>query len=377
MIAGGQVVSGNDGGVYTRALSNTQQYGGWTDTNNTLHDLQYYDARAGFQPRVGTLVYGGLQDNGSSVLTLGAAQNKSPAGGDGTTVIVDPDHANKWVGSYVDGAMYSSTDGGHSFYDYVSPGCVGQATVGMTPRADCDPNIRFVTPMTQDPAQRQRLARRRAVRVGVQGGLEARAARTRPAHGRTCSTPARATPSRRSARRGTPGRSMRPGSAAGATPVRRSAAGSPPITAAPGISSTWPGCPNRYIAGVTVDPENPAHAYAVFNGYSRRWIPAGGVGHVYETFNGGQSWNDISGNLPDVPGDALLIKHGQLALATDLGMYTARTGQGAQTNWYRLGLGLPNASVNDVTPGPDGYIYAGTHGRGIWRIPFGHGHGEH
>jgi hypothetical protein len=46
-----------------------------------------------------------VQDNGSSVLTVGAAQNKSPAGGDGTTVIVDPDHANKWVGSYVDGAI--------------------------------------------------------------------------------------------------------------------------------------------------------------------------------------------------------------------------------------------------------------------------------
>ena len=51
--------------------------------------------------------------------------------------------------------MYSSTDGGHSFDDYVSPGCDGQATVGLTPRADCDPGIRFVTPMTQDPQQHE------------------------------------------------------------------------------------------------------------------------------------------------------------------------------------------------------------------------------
>lgn len=31
------------------------------------------------------------------------------------------------------------------------------------------------------------------------------------------------------------------------------------------------------------------HAYAAFNGYSRRWIPGGGVGHVFETTDGGQS----------------------------------------------------------------------------------------
>ena len=39
-----------------------------------------------------------------------------------------------------------------------------------------------------------------------------------------------------------------------------------------------PVLPNRFIAGLTVDPANPAHVYAIFNGYSRRWIPGGGLG---------------------------------------------------------------------------------------------------
>jgi sugar lactone lactonase YvrE len=121
---------------------------------------------------------------------------------------------------------------------------------------------------------------------------------------------------------------------------------------------------------VTVDPSNPAHAYATFNGYSRRWIPGGGVGHVFETLNGGQSWTDVSGNLPDIASDALVLAHGNLALATDQGMFTAPEGQGAATTWSRLGTGLPNAAVDDVTVGPNGYIYAATHGRGIWRIAF-------
>ena len=130
------------------------------------------------------------------------------------------------------------------------------------------------------------------------------------------------------------------------------------------------GLPNRYIAGVTVDPANPAHAYAVFNGFSRRWIPGGGIGHVFETLDGGSSWTDISGNLPDVPSDALVLRHGRLALATDLGMFTAAAGGGANTRWSRLGAGLPNASDDDVTIGPDGDIYVATHGRGVWRTGF-------
>ena len=47
MITDGKIVIGNDGGVYSRPLSDTQQYGDWTDLNATLRDLQYYDARAG------------------------------------------------------------------------------------------------------------------------------------------------------------------------------------------------------------------------------------------------------------------------------------------------------------------------------------------
>jgi hypothetical protein len=53
-----------------------------------------------------------------------------------------------------------------------------------------------------------------------------------------------------------------------------------------------------------------------------------------------------------------------------MGMYTAAAGQGAATVWSRLGAGLPNASVDDVTLRPNGDIYAATHGRGIWRISF-------
>src|SRR6185437_805966 len=129
--------------------------------------------------------------------------------------------------------------------------------------------------------------------------------------------------------------------------------------------------PNRFVSGLTVDPRNAAHAYAIFNGYSRRWIPGGGIGHVFETWNGGASWTDISGNLPDIASDALVLSHGQLALATDAGIFTAFEFGGSHTRWAKLGHGLPTVVVDDLTSGPDGFVYAATHGRGIWRFRLG------
>jgi sugar lactone lactonase YvrE len=373
MIANGKIVIGNDGGVYSRPLSDTQQYGDWTDLNATLASWQYYDARAGSLGRNGLGVWGGLQDNGTSLLASGQPQMVEPAGGDGFDVIVDPANANRMVGEYTDGTMYSSTDGGHSFADPVSPGCVAQETVGVTPRADCDPSMRFVTPLIPDQQN---------TNTWVTGGEDvwvSHAGWNTSCTSSACSwqnvydTGAHNAVTALS--------SVRNGQVIYAAFV--GGGGNPGPSFGSGIATnyggTWhqvntSGLPNRYIAGVTADPSNPAHAYAIFNGYSRRWIPGGGVGHVFETYNGGKSWQDISGNLPDIASDALVISGGRLALATDAGMYTAIQGQGSRTSWSRLGRGLPNASVNDVTPGPNGYIYAATHGRGIWRLPFGSNH---
>jgi sugar lactone lactonase YvrE len=369
MLVDGKVVIGNDGGVYSRPLSDTQQYGGWSDLNATLRSWQYYDARAGKLGGQGTGVWGGLQDNGTSVMASGASQMAEPAGGDGFDVVVDPNNANNMVGEYTDGAMYSSTDGGHSFYDYVSPTCAAQATVGMTLRPDCDPAARFVTPLIQDQQNKNVWATGGRYVWITKAGWNTSCTNTACSWSNVFDTGAGNAVTALSSANG--------GSIVYAAWV--GGGGNPGAAFASGIATnyggTWhnvstAGLPNRYIAGVTVDPSNPAHAYAVFNGYSRRWIPGGGVGHVFETTNGGQSWTDVSGNLPDIASDALVLSGGKLALATDAGVFTAAAGQGAGTRWSRLGSGLPNASVNDLTVGPGGYIYAATHGRGIWRLGF-------
>jgi len=266
--------------------------------------------------------------------------------------------------------MYSSTDGGHSFADFVSPTCFAQTAIeGLTARPGCDPNARFVTPVIPDQQNSN---------VWLLGGEDvwvSTAGWNTSCNDTACSwTNVFDTGAGHAV---TALSSANDGKIIYAAWV--AAGGNPGPGFASGIATnfggTWhqvtvSGLPNRFIAGITVDPKNPAHAFAIFNGYSRRWIPGGGVGHVFETTNGGQSWTNISGNLPDIASDALVLSHGQLALATDQGVFTARAGQGAATAWSRLGSGLPNAAVDDLTAGPGGFIYAATHGRGVWRIAF-------
>ncbi|MGA8521752.1 MAG: hypothetical protein WB807_01695 [Candidatus Dormiibacterota bacterium] len=107
----------------------------------------------------------------------------------------------------------------------------------------------------------------------------------------------------------------------------------------------------------------------MYNGYSRRWIPGGGTGHVFEPTDGGATWTDISVLLPDVPSDALVLSGGKLLLATDIGAFVANEGGGVNTAWSRLGTNLLNTSLNDLRLDPNGTtVLAATHGRGLWRI---------
>lgn len=91
--------------------------------------------------------------------------------------------------------------------------------------------------------------------------------------------------------------------------------------------------------------------------------------YIFKTTDGGKSWTNISGNLPEKayvwvvredPKNPNLLYAG-----TELGLYASYTGG---MNWISLGLkNLPNVAVHDILIHPrENDLILGTHGRSIW-----------
>jgi len=94
-----------------------------------------------------------------------------------------------------------------------------------------------------------------------------------------------------------------------------------------------------------------------------------GGAHVFRSLNGGKSWSDRTGNLPDIPVNAIVVdpKDTQRVFAgTDNGVY--RT-QNSGTKWIDFSNGLPNAIVGDlILHERRRLLRAGTRNRGAWEV---------
>jgi hypothetical protein len=130
------------------------------------------------------------------------------------------------------------------------------------------------------------------------------------------------------------------------------------------------GLPNRYIQGVAIDPRDHRTVYVTLTGYLRHWYPNDpNGGSVWVSHDAGDHFTNISGNLPKVPANAVVLRDGQVFVGTDLGIYTTRQGS---THWARVGGNLPNSSVLDLRLNPSGSeLVAALHGRGVWTYSFG------
>jgi len=123
-----------------------------------------------------------------------------------------------------------------------------------------------------------------------------------------------------------------------------------------------PDLPSRWVTRVVVDPANAAVAYVAFSGFRN----ADASPYVLKTMDGGVSWADITGNLPQAPVNALALTGTGLVASTDMGVFLTTNG-GAM--WLRLGRGLPRTPVMDIRYHPStNRIYAATFGRGMWRV---------
>jgi photosystem II stability/assembly factor-like uncharacterized protein len=125
------------------------------------------------------------------------------------------------------------------------------------------------------------------------------------------------------------------------------------------------GVPQRWVNSVVVDPQSANHVWVALSGFREGSAAAS----VFESRNGGRTWSDVSGNLPNAPVEMLTydpVRH-RLYAATDFGAYTVKA---SARNWTQIATGLPQTSVLDVKVSGDGAtVYAATFGRSIWKAP--------
>jgi photosystem II stability/assembly factor-like uncharacterized protein len=101
------------------------------------------------------------------------------------------------------------------------------------------------------------------------------------------------------------------------------------------------------------------------------WVSCSAVGgpHVLRSTNGGRKWSDRTGNLPDIPVNAIVVdpqRPTRLFAATDDGVYETSNGG---TRWADFSNGLPNVVVGDlILHQGRRLLRAGTRNRGAWEV---------
>jgi len=125
--------------------------------------------------------------------------------------------------------------------------------------------------------------------------------------------------------------------------------------------------PYRYCMSIETDPNDAETVYVTFSGF--RW--ADDVAHVYRSKDAGDTWENISGDMPDIPvNDIQIAKYPgdttTLLIATDVGCYYSfNNGE----NWSMLGSEMPVVSVYEIYyDTTTNTLFAGTYGRGAWKI---------
>jgi photosystem II stability/assembly factor-like uncharacterized protein len=117
-----------------------------------------------------------------------------------------------------------------------------------------------------------------------------------------------------------------------------------------------------FVTDLTVLANDPNSACLTMSGF--------GGAHVFRTTNAGQSWQNISGNLPNTPVNSIVVDPAHptthLFVGTDAGAFETTNG-GA--SWSRAGTGLPNVSVFMLRlQNSTGTLFAATHGRGVFTL---------
>ncbi|NCA76606.1 MAG: T9SS type A sorting domain-containing protein [Alphaproteobacteria bacterium] len=119
------------------------------------------------------------------------------------------------------------------------------------------------------------------------------------------------------------------------------------------------GLPERWVTRVKADPFDAQTIYVTLSGF--RWDEP--LPHVFKSINLGQTWTNISGNLPELPVNDIALDPdfpGKVIVGTDAGLYgSINDGQ----SWSWIWDGLPAVAICALKiHEPTRTIVAGTYG---------------
>jgi hypothetical protein len=313
---------GCDGGVF-RSTNNGTSY---SDVSSNLQISQQY--RLGVAQLNGNKILTGWQDNGSN-LKNGTAHSQV-LGGDGMECIIARTNDNVMYGEIYYGAIYKSTNNGGTFNPIVNSGGTGVNADGA-----------WVTPYAMGATDNDLYVGKSTIYKSSNAGTSFTAM-------------------------GTFGTGVVNAFAVAVSNVNviyASKGSALYKTTNASAFSAISGLPNLYITSIAVSSIDENKVWVTFSGYS-----AGSK--VYYSSNGGTSWTNISGSLPNIPSNTIVFQNtgsDALYVGTDAGVYYK---DNSLADWIPYMNGLPNVVVDELEiHAATNTITAATYGRGTWRAP--------
>jgi photosystem II stability/assembly factor-like uncharacterized protein len=328
-----RVYLGNDGGMYRSDADGAP--GSWVKATYQPYN-QFYSVA--ITPQDTSRVSGGTQDNGS-LRSWGPVRFNEYVGGDGEENLINPTNVNNVFACYQYGNCFRSTDGGDTSV-FFTDDTTSDRRNWFTP-VQFDPNNPNV--MYYGGNRLNRSTDNGVTWTPISPDLTGGPGQDAYPFG-TITTVA-AAPS--------DSRVIYVGTDDGRVWITRN------------LGATWSlvlsGQP--WVTRVAPDPRDANTVYVTLSGYrSGSYRP-----HVLVSRNGGSSWHDISGNLPQAPVNDVIVGRGRtLYIATDHGVFVSWFGG---YFWQRLGRGLPLVPVDDIEYDPRNHrLVAGTFGRSIYEL---------
>ncbi len=329
------VYFGNDGGVYRSADANLAQPS-FQNKGMGYNTTQFY-ACAMHPDALSNHFLAGAQDNGSQRFsTTGINSTVEVTGGDGAFCHIDQDEPQYQFTQYIYNRFRRSTDGGTSFLSvnatddgkFINPSDYDDVNNIMYSSTQAGFYKRWNDPQTGSSFTDVDIS-------GTIGGDEVSALRVSP------------NTSNRVFMGTDGGMVIRVDNANGAASV---------------TDITGAGFPSGYVTCVEVETGDDNHLIVTFSNY--------GVASVWESTDGGTSWTDVEGDLPDMPIRWALFNPDnadQVVLATEVGVWSTDNLNGGSTDWDPSVSGLANVRVDMLQYRPsDKLLIAATHGRGLF-----------